>query len=79
MSNTDEMAYVAADPKQPGAAWACMVDDPTYKKDTAKELASWIRKGANVMRVTIPEAREMVMKWERPKKKDPKQAQASLL
>lgn len=64
--STEEMAYVAADPKQPGAAWAVMVDDPKYAKDLAKEIAGWIRKGANVMRVTIPEAREMVMKWERP-------------
>lgn len=65
----DEMAYVAADPKQPGAAWACIVDDPKYINDTAKEIAAWVRKGANVMRVDIDTARAMMMMWERPAKR----------
>lgn len=74
----EEMAYVAADPKQPGAAWAVIVDDPKYAKDTAKEIASWVRKGASVERVTVDVARAMIMKWVRPEKKKPAEASASL-
>ena len=79
--NTEPMAYVAADPDQPGAAWACRVDDPKHAKDTAKAVAEWIREGANIMRVDIDTAREMMMKWERPeKKRKPKSdSQQSLL
>ena len=79
------MVYVAADPAQPGAAWAAFVDDPTIgpdvKKDMAKELAGWVRKGAQVQRVPVEQAREMMAKWVRPEKKaKPKEAaQASLL
>lgn len=72
------MCYVAADPEQPGAAWAATVDDPKYAKDTAKEIARWIREGANVMRVPTEQAREMLVKWERPEKKRNSQ-QAALL
>lgn len=63
------MLYVAADPTQPGAAWAACVDDPRWAKDTAKDIAGWVRKGATVMRVTQEVAREMMMKWVRPEKK----------
>lgn len=63
------MCYVAADPKQPGAAWAATVDDPKYTKDTAKEIAKWVKSGANVMRVPTQTARDMLAKWERPEKK----------
>lgn len=66
--------YVAADPEQPGAAWAATVDRPEYAKDTAKTVSKWIAKGANVMRVDVDTARAMLCKWERPAKK-----QASLL
>ena len=66
------MVYVAADPTQPGAAWAAFVDDPTFakdvKKDMAKEIASWVRKGAQVQRVPVDEARLMLAKWVRPEK-----------
>lgn len=68
MSETTDMAYVAADPKQPGAAWACIVDDPKWAKDTAQSIAQWVRKGANVMRVDLPTAREMMLKWKRTSK-----------
>ena len=67
--NTEPMAYVAADPLQPGAAWACTVDEPKYAKDTAKALADWVKRGAIVQRVDLQTAREMMMKWERPEKK----------
>lgn len=65
----EAMAYVAADPTQPGAAWACSVDEPKYAKDNARLIAGWVRKGAHVMRVTVPVAREMMAKWERPEKR----------
>lgn len=63
------MVYVAVDQAQPGAAWAACVDDPRWPKETAKDVASWVRKGATVMRVTPEVAREMMMKWVRPGKK----------
>ena len=63
------MCYVAADPDQPGAAWAATVDDPKYAASTAKEIAKWIKQGANVLRVPTAEARAMLQKWERPEKK----------
>ena len=71
-----KMLYVAADPAQPGAAWAACVDDPRWAKDTARDIAQWVRKGATVMRVTPAVGREMMMKWKRPEKK-PKAARAA--
>jgi hypothetical protein len=69
MANPDDaMVYVAADPEQPGAAWAVAVDEPKYAKDNAKLVADWMREGAHVMRVSVPVAREMLAKWVRPKK-----------
>lgn len=73
------MVYVAADPTQPGAAWAACVDDPRWAKDTAKDIAGWVRKGATVMRVTPEVAREMMMKWVRPEKKPKAEKQAAPL
>lgn len=79
------MVYVAADPAQPGAAWAAFVDDPEHgasiKKDMAKEIASWVRKGAQVQRVEVQQARDMLAAWVRPEKKAKAKetAQASLL
>ena len=72
------MCYVAADPNQPGAAWAATADEPKYAKDNAKEIAYWVRQGANVMRVPTETAREMLSNWVRPEKKRDNQ-QASLL
>jgi len=73
MMSSEVMVYVAADPTQPGAAWAAFVDDPKYgqsiKKDLAKEIASWVRAGAEVQRVSVQQARDMMAKWERPQKK----------
>jgi hypothetical protein len=74
VSNETTMVYVAADPTQPGAAWAIVVDDGKHPKDVAKSVAKWVREGANVMRVDIDTGREMLLKWERPAKK-----QAALL
>lgn len=67
----DAMCYVAEDPTQPGAAWAAVVDDPGRAKDTAKDVASWIREGATVKHVPVETAREMLCKWERPAKQQP--------
>jgi hypothetical protein len=67
------MVYVAADPEQPGAAWAAYVDDPTHsesvKKNMAKEIASWVRNGATVQRVSAADARAMLKAWKSPEKK----------
>lgn len=60
------MLYVAADPKQPGAAWAATVDEPKYAKDTADTLADWVMRGAIVQRVDRVTAMEMLRKWVRP-------------
>lgn len=68
-SSEETMLYVAADRTQPGAAWAACVDDPRWAKETAKDIAGWVRKGATVMRVTPDVAREMMAKWVRPEKK----------
>lgn len=64
--NSETMVYVAADPKQPGAAWAISVDKPEYAKELAKTIAGWIRRGANVMRVDMETGKQMLDKWERP-------------
>lgn len=74
-----KMVYVAADPTQPGAAWAACVDNPRWANETAKDVASWVRNGATVMRVTPEVAREMMMKWVRPEKKPKAAKQAALL
>ena len=65
----ERMCYVAADPEQLGAAWAATVDDPKYADINSKQIANWIKNGANVMRVPIQTARDMLAKWERPEKK----------
>ena len=67
MSETT-MCYVAADPKQPGAAWAICVDTPKHRVDTLKNIVQWERQGAEVKLVGIEEGRAMLMKWVRPAK-----------
>ena len=32
--------------------YAASVDDPRFKKDTAKEVARWIKEGARVEKIT---------------------------
>jgi hypothetical protein len=65
---SDCMVYVAADPKQPGAAWAICIDKPEWAKDTAKSIAGWIKEGAQVQRVDLETGKAMLMKWVRPSK-----------
>jgi hypothetical protein len=79
ISEDRRTVYVAADPTQPGAAWAMCVDDPRWVKETAKDIAAWIRQGATVMRVTPEVAGEMIVKWVRPKKKQRAAKTAALL
>lgn len=70
------MCYVAADPNQPGAAWGCRIDDPNYrdnpadKKQTAKTLADWVKRGGIIMYVPIEQGKEMLLKWVRPTQKN---------
>ena len=69
----DVMVYVAADPAQPGAAWAAVVDDPAHREQMkavlSQSLSDWILQGAIVERVTVKRAREMLGKWERPEER----------
>jgi hypothetical protein len=60
--------YVAADPLQPGAAWAICVDKPEFAKDTTKTVAGYIKQGATVMRVDRETGMAMLDKWVRPVK-----------
>ena len=69
---SDEMCYVAADPEQPGAAYAACVDDPRFAKYTARDISTWVKNGANVVRVSCDDAREMLKKWVRPAKEETK-------
>lgn len=73
MSAEQVMCYVAADPAQPGTAWAATVDDPSSerKKDNAKEIAQWLLDGANVMRVDVETARQMLISWVRKDSPEP--------
>jgi hypothetical protein len=63
---TEEMVYVAADPQQPGAAWAICVDDGKFPKDVARFVAETVKEGGHVMRVERAVGIEMLMKWVRP-------------
>lgn len=38
ITENEIIVYVAADPTQPGTAWAACVDDLRFKKDTAKAI-----------------------------------------
>ncbi len=79
--SNENMVYVAADPKQPGAAWAIAADndDPKWKKELAKTLADWIKQGATVMHVPHLQGCDMLEKWVRPEKASKAQKQESLL
>ncbi len=68
-----EMWWVAEDPEQPGAAYAATHDDPAYKKDTAKFVAKYIKKGVNVFRTDQATAIAMLRKWKRPVKQEDSQ------
>ena len=61
-----QMVYVAADPDQPGAAWAVMVDKPEWAADTARTISEWVMDGAHVMRVELQVGLDMCRKWVKP-------------
>jgi hypothetical protein len=79
--STKRMVYVAADPTQPGAAWAIAgcaePGDTVWRKELAKTLAEWISQGADVMLVEHMAGCDMMDKWVRPSKADT--TQGSLL
>ena len=52
----ETMAYAARFPGKPGFGAVC-VDRPEFAKDTAKDIAGWIRKGATIERVSVESAR----------------------
>lgn len=62
---TTPMFYVAIDPAQPDAAFAACVDEPRFAKYTAKDVASWIKKGAEIRRVDAQTARPLMDNWKR--------------
>lgn len=80
--STDRMVYVAADPEQPGAAWAIAADagpeDKVWRKELAKTLADWMRRGATVMHVTHRVGCDMLDKYEKKRAAD-ESTQGSLL
>ena len=69
MSTNETWVYVAADPKQPGAAFAITVGDGQYITEMYKTLADWAKRGGVPTRVTKAEGVEMLSKWVRPKKR----------
>ena len=64
----EDWCYVAADPKQPGAAWAICIDKPEWAKETAKTVSGYIKQGAQVLRVDRLTGVDMLNKWVRPTK-----------
>ena len=52
MSKETVMCYAARTDGKPGYS-AVLVDDPAYKKETAKDIARWIREGRTVERVSM--------------------------
>ena len=69
-----QMVYVAADPDQPGAAWAVMVDKPEWAADTARTISEWVLEGAHVMRVEHEVGVDMVCRWVKPPLDTPQQS-----
>jgi NADPH:quinone reductase-like Zn-dependent oxidoreductase len=55
--------------KNCGCMVAAMVDNPEHKKDTAKEIAKWIREGLTIERVTAEYVRENFKKCNHDMKK----------
>lgn len=66
MSEQQRMIYVAADPRQPGTAYAGFVDDPQYIENIAERIRQHESEGACIMRVTPEKAQQMMGKWKHP-------------
>ena len=59
---TDEtMCYAARFPGTIG--FGAIVVDDEHKKDTAKSVAAWLRKGATIERVTVEQAKAGMMEY----------------
>lgn len=63
------MCYAAVDPKQPGAAFAVIVDDGTDLVNMHKTVAGYAKRGGIPTRMTLDEGLAMLKKWVRPVKR----------
>ncbi len=61
-----------------GGWYAASVDDPRFKKDTAKEVARWIKEGARVEKITCQAFRDQAESMCECRKKNKKSTQAEL-
>jgi hypothetical protein len=68
------MCYAAVDPKQPGAAFAVIVDDGTDLANMHKTIAGYAKRGGIPTRMTLDEGLAMLKKWVRPAKRQRKLA-----
>ena len=60
------MVYVAVSPGRPDAAWAaCVPHHPRRAKETLSHIASWLKKDATLMYVSLDVAKQMTRNWER--------------
>jgi len=66
MAKKECMFWVAADPNQPGAAFAACADEPQYAAETAESLADWRERGATPQRVDRDTMTAMLKAWKRP-------------
>jgi hypothetical protein len=66
MAKKECMFWVAADPDQPGAAFAACADEPQYAAETAESLADWRERGATPQRVDRDTMMKMLSTWKRP-------------
>lgn len=70
MERKDCMFWVAADPLQPGSAFAACADDPQYAAETAESLQDWRARGATPERVDSETMVKMLAAWKHPELTD---------
>lgn len=61
--------YAAVDPKQPGTAFAVIVDDGTDLEGMHKTIAGYAKRGAIPTRMPLADGVAMMGKWVRPVRK----------
>jgi hypothetical protein len=61
-----DMVYVAADPEQPGTAYAIIVDDGKEIVHMHELLVEWAKEGAVPMHVSRDVGVAMLQAWVRP-------------
>ena len=66
MAKKDGMFWVAADPSQPGAAFAACADEPRYEAENEETKADWIERGAEPKLVDADTMRQMLSAWKLP-------------